>query len=104
MKLKLIDVITDVHEVETGTCELCFSTTTASDPVYVFEKQDTKEKFEVEGYDWDWGDYSEVLVDNIIDFAEYVSACEFTSDQVFNFGWLDQLAYDYYDSKQEDGE
>lgn len=49
MKIKLIDVQTEVEEdVEFGTCELCMQTGSAEFPTFIFEKEDGSQ-FEVLG-------------------------------------------------------
>lgn len=79
MKLKLIDVKTDWHEVEFGTCELCFSTGFVDEPVFVFEDTEGNQ-FEVDGYWWSWGDYDEVYIDNLVDFAAWIAQQDFPED------------------------
>lgn len=77
MKLKLIDILSDPQVTQAGTCELCFHTITCSYPEFIFEKVDTGERFRKKGYVWDWGDYSEVYIDNVIDFAAWVVMHDF---------------------------
>ena len=96
MKIKLIDYQEDFKIETTGTCEMCFGTMGCSNPVFTFQKEN-KEKVEVNGYDWDWGDYSSVeTIANVIDFAEYVCDIDFQEDEnTFTFGWLDNLVSEY---------
>ena len=96
MKIKLIDYQEDFKIETTGTCEMCFGTMGCSNPVFTFQKEN-KEKVEVNGYYWDWGDYSSVeTIANVIDFAEYVRDTDFQEDEnTFTFGWLDNLVSEY---------
>ena len=96
MKIKLIDYQEDFKIETTGTCEMCFGTMGCSNPVFTFQKEN-KEKVEVNGYYWDWGDYSSVeTIANVIDFAEYICDIDFNEDEnTFTFGWLDNLVSEY---------
>ena len=67
MKLKLIDYQENFKVETIGTCEICFGTMGCSNPVFTFQKEN-KEKVEVNGYYWDWGDYSSVeTIANVIE-------------------------------------
>ena len=96
MKIKLIDYQENFKVETIGTCEICFGTMGCSNPVFTFQKEN-KEKVEVNGYYWDWGDYSSVeTIANVIDFAEYVRDTDFQEDEnTFTFGWLDNLVSEY---------
>ena len=96
MKLKLIDYQEDFKIETIGTCEMCFGTMGCSNPVFTFQKEN-KQKVEVNGYYWDWGDYSSVeTIANVIDFAEYICDIDFKEDEnTFTFGWLDNLVSEY---------
>ena len=95
MKIKLIDYQEDFKIETTGTCEICFGTMGCSNPVFTFQKEN-KEKVEVNGYYWDWGDYSSVeTIANVIDFAEYICDIDFREEVLFNFSWLDNLICEY---------
>ena len=96
MKIKLIDYQEDFKIETIGTCEMCFGTMGCSNPVFTFQKE-SKEKVEVNGYYWDWGDYSSVeTIANVIDFAEYICDIDFQEDEnTFTFGWIDNLVSEY---------
>lgn len=96
MKLKLIDYQENFKVETIGTCEICFGTMGCSNPVFTFQKEN-KEKVEVNGYYWDWGDYSSVeTIANVIDFAEYICDIYFQEDEnTFTFGWIDNLVSEY---------
>lgn len=97
MKIKLIDYQEDFKVETIGTCEMCFGTMGCSNPVFTFQKEN-KEKVEVNGYYWDWGDYSSVeTIANVIDFAEYICDIDFKEkeEDLFCFWWLDNLICKY---------
>lgn len=101
MRLKLIDVKDNPHEAETGTCELCFGTMYVTEPTFIFQRLDTRETEEVNGFYWNWEDYTEVDdIDNVIDFASFINTKNFEEKQELNFGWLDNLINEYHDSKK----
>lgn len=94
MKLKLIDVKTEIYETQFGTCELCMSTGTAYEPTYIFEKENG-ERLSVEGYYWDWGDLITIDVENVIEFADFIRKQDFEDDISFDYGWLRNIVWDY---------
>ncbi|MGQ7336349.1 hypothetical protein ACTGYP_00225 [Streptococcus suis] len=79
MKMKLIDVETNAHEAQVGSCEYCFSIRTIHEPVYIVEIDGTT--YRVQGYSWMWGHYDEYVLENVIQFAEYLSTHEFKSEE-----------------------
>lgn len=103
IKLKLIDVKLDIDTNATfGTCELCMSYGhTVEQPTYIFEDVATKETYIVDGYWWSWGDYDSVTVDNVIDFADWISQQDFEdikwedSGEIFTYEWLQYVVYEY---------
>lgn len=102
MKIKLIDVeTTEDNDVTFGTCEMCMSYGhTTYEPVYIFQLGDDEDNLvKVDGYWWSWGDYSELMVDNVIAFADYISQQEFPDDTELTYGWLEYLTWDYQEWK-----
>lgn len=90
-KIKFIDLETKEEEVEFGTCEMCFSTGTVDNPVLNFKvvKEDgSEENLSIDGYDWDWGDYDEIGIGNLVDFAAFLAPLEFDDSVEFDQGWL----------------
>lgn len=96
MRVKLIDYYSEEpKEVKFGTCELCYFTSTVQDGYFVFEANG--EKITIPDFAWDWGDRDEVHIDNIIEFADFVSRGVFPDDLELGYwNFLDPLAYDYY--------
>lgn len=95
MKIKLIDVQTEVEEdVEFGTCELCMWTGSAEYPTFIFEKEDGT-KFEVLGWEWDWGDLDTLYIGNVVLFNDYISQIEFDEDTEFDYRWLWNLSISF---------
>lgn len=99
MKLKLVDYETDGRWEETGTCELCYGTTWADNPVFVFQKE-SGERVHIDGYYWSWGDYMQVDVDNVIDFASWVATQDLEETSELDYCWLCGLV-DQYDGYKE---
>lgn len=64
------------QETTFGSCEICMHTGTAENPVYTFEFTDTEtgaeEVRDVNGYEWDWGDYRTVDIYNVIAFGDWL--------------------------------
>lgn len=79
--IKVIDIGSNPEEVEFGTCELCFSYGTADNPYMVLEFPDGMQ-VTVETYYWDWGDYFETTVYNVVNFSAWLSERELSDDFV----------------------
>lgn len=103
IKIKLLDVQLDEDNNATfGTCDICMSYGHyVQQPTYIFQDVDTNETYTIEGYWWDWGDYDELVVDNVIDFADWISQQDFEdikwegSGDIFTFGWLQEVVWEY---------
>lgn len=89
--LKLVNVETNESLEQTGTCEMCMGTTWCDNPVFEFEDQHGSH-YLVDGYEWCWGCYSEVSdIDNVVDFADWLSKQVFEPDVDLDYDWLDDL-------------
>ena len=101
IKIKLIDVKLDIDTDATfGTCELCMSYGhTVEQPTYYFEDVATGDIHVIDGYWWSWGDYDEITVDNVINFADWISQQDFEewedSSEIFSYYWLQEVVYEY---------
>lgn len=86
-KIHLINVDTsNGANEEAGTCELCFYTMWCDNPTFIFEMDG--ERLAIDGYWWDWGDYSEIFINNTVDFGLWLDTQEFADDTDFNTDWL----------------
>lgn len=79
--IKVIDIGSDPKETQFGTCELCFSYGVADNPYMVLEFPDGTQ-VTLETYHWDWGDYFETSVDNVVDFSAWLSEQELSDEEV----------------------
>lgn len=79
--IKVIDVGSNPEETQFGTCELCFSYGMADNPYMVLEFPDGTQ-VTIETYYWDWGDYFETTVGNVIDFSAWLSEQELLDEDV----------------------
>lgn len=79
--IKVIDVGCNPEETRFGTCELCFSYGIADNPYMVLEFPDGTQTTH-ETYYWDWGDYCEFGVGNVVDFSAWLSEQELEDDEV----------------------
>ena len=79
--IKVIDVGSNPEETQFGTCELCFSYGIADNPYMVLEFPDGTQAT-VDAYYWDWGDYFESTVDNVVDFSAWLSEQELSEEIV----------------------
>lgn len=72
MKVQLIDVVTDYEEIIVdGTCELCFSTEFFDKQTYVYDVDG--KKYEIMTCNEIFGYYEKVVVDNVIDYADWLN-------------------------------
>ena len=79
--IKVIDVGSNPEETQFGTCELCFSYGIADNPYMVLEFPDGTQVTH-NTYNWDWGDYFETTVDNVVDFSAWLSEQELSDEDV----------------------
>ena len=106
--IKVIDVGSNPEETQFGTCELCFSYGVADNPYMVLEFPDGTQVTH-DTYYWDWGDYFEVTVGNVVDFSAWLSEQELSDEDVEalkNDGTyvLIELIDEYNNQKEEDDE
>ena len=79
--IKVIDVGSNPEETQFGTCELCFSYGSADNPYMVLEFPDGTQ-VTLETHCWDWGDYFETTVANVVDFSAWLSEQELSDGDV----------------------
>ena len=79
--IKVIDIGSNPEETQFGTCELCLSYGIADNPYMVLEFPDGTQ-VTVETHCWDWGDYFETTVDNVVDFSAWLSEQELSEERV----------------------
>ena len=79
--IKVIDIGSNPKGTMFGTCELCFSYGIADNPYMVLEFPDGTQVTH-NTYFWDWGDYFETSVDNVVDFSAWLSEQELSDEDV----------------------
>jgi hypothetical protein len=79
--IKVIDIGSNPEETQFGTCELCFSYGIADNLYMVLEFPDGTQVTH-NTYCWDWGDYSETTVGNVVDFSAWLSEQDLEDDEV----------------------
>ncbi len=79
--IKVIDIGSNPEKTQFGTCELCFSYGVANNPYVVLEFPDGMQ-VTVDTYYWDWGDYFETTVANVVDFSAWLSEQELSDEDV----------------------
>lgn len=79
--IKVIEIGSDPIRTQFGTCELCFSYGIADNPYMVLEFPDGTQ-VTLETYYWDWGDYCEAKVGNVVDFSAWLSEQELSDVEV----------------------
>ena len=97
MKYKVIDVVSDVQEVEVGTCELCFSTTEADVGNLILEDENqTRVEVPLSVYNYDH--YSGLNLPNVVDFSAWLQehdVPELTGDEDQRFYKLRDVISQY---------
>lgn len=80
MTVKMVDFIQETtHDVEFGTCELCFSTGDLTEEFFVFEAEDG-ERVRISTGEWNWGDFDVVYhIDNVVHFGDYINKLKIKS-------------------------
>lgn len=98
MKIHLIDVdASNGQEEQMGTCEVCFWTGWCDNPVFIFKTEDDK-KIAINGYWWEWGDYYQVDIDNVINFEAWLSNKDWGKGTEFDLDWLIECVDQYEQS------
>lgn len=102
MKYKIIDYVSDIREVEFGTCEICFHTGYAEQGYLIIEDELGK-KEDIPLYEWDWGYCYEIYIDNVVDFSHWLSQRDEPPLEEIedNFSWLSDLVSDYDEEKRK---
>lgn len=97
MKIKLVDHKTKTEEAHWGTCELCehfgpfdftelkFLADDGSDPYWV-------EAWYYEPYEGPYG----VTIENVYDFAHWLSEQDFLEGTIIDYEFLEELVYGQY--------
>ena len=96
-RVRLLDYNEYSQETTFGTCEICMYTGIAENPTFTFVFTDTETGEEtlsnVEGYNWDWGDYSTVDISNVALFGDWLEDNTVTVDtNEMDFGDIRDLA------------
>ena len=99
MKVKLIDHQSETYEAEFGTCEMCLYTGQATETQLKFQYEDGSTEW-VDAFFWSWGYLDEIEIENLADFAHWLSQQDFPEDyRVQDYSGLQQLEYDYDEYK-----
>ena len=103
--IKVIDIGSNPERTQFGTCEMCFSYGTADNSYIVLEFPDGT-RATLETYYWDWRDYFESTVDNVVDFSAWLSEQELSDVEVEDLKndgkqVLIRLIDDYNNQKEE---
>ena len=81
--IKVIDVGSNPKDdVTFGTCEVCLSYDNEVDNPYMVLEFPDGTQVTVDTYYWDWGDYCESRVDNVVDFSAWLSEQELSDEDV----------------------
>ena len=81
--IKVIDVgCNPKDDVTFGTCEVCLSYDNEVDNPYMVLEFPDGTKVTHNTYHWDWGDYYETTVDNVVDFSAWLSEQELSDEDV----------------------
>lgn len=104
-KLQLVDFKQqDLQVIQTGTCDLCYSTAAASFPRMKIRDVATGEETWVDGYIYDWGYYDQIPdIDNIPDFAAWLAKQEIDPEEGEDLTYflIDDLVCKYHQYKRE---
>jgi hypothetical protein len=101
MKIRLIDTFNEYEEETFGTCEICMSTGLVNYTTFVFEVDG--ERREIEGWRWDGAYLDEIYIENLADFAHWLSQREFPKDTELETFWdLQDLTNEYNYGEEEE--
>lgn len=99
MKYKVTEYNSNMQEVQTGTCDLCYGTDLVEEGYITVEDENGNET-EIVLTVWDWGDYDTIYIDNVVNFSAWLQErdVEPINKQVEPFDqwyWLKKLVEKY---------
>ena len=71
MKYKVTEYNSNMQEVQTGTCDLCYGTDLVEEGSITVEDENGNET-EIVLTVWDWGDYDTIYIDNVVNFSAWL--------------------------------
>lgn len=71
MKYKVTEYNSNMQEVQTGTCDLCYGTDLVEEGSITVEDEKGNET-EIVLTVWDWGDYDTIYIDNVVNFSAWL--------------------------------
>ena len=97
MKIKLVDHKTKTEEAHWGTCELCEHTGPFDFTELKFQADDGSDPYWVEAWYYEpyEGPYA-LYIENLYDFAHWLSQQDFPEGTVIDFELLEDLVFEYY--------
>ena len=103
MKYKVTEYNSNMQEVQTGTCDLCYGTDLVEEGSITVEDENGTET-EIDLTVWDWGDYDTIYIDNVVNFSAWLQERDVEPiGDCDPWAWLDSLVDDYeYEEELED--
>lgn len=99
MKINLVDHRSETYETTFGSCELCFHTGEATETELKFQYEDGSTNW-VDTFFWSWGDFFEIYIYNLADFAHWLNEQDFDEDyRIRDYSDLQDLVYDYEEDR-----
>ena len=99
MKYKITEMNSNYQEVQVGTCELCFSTTTADVGALTLEDE-TGKTIDVPISVYNYDEYKHIGINNVVEFSAWLQEQdipEITGDEYDAYNRLEELVSEYKD-------
>ena len=106
MKYKVTEYNSNMQEVQTGTCDLCYGTDLVEEGLITVEDENGTET-EIDLTVWDWGDYDTIYIDNVVNFSAWLQEREVESigekaDSYACWYWLNELVEKYNEGQEDE--
>lgn len=103
MKYKVTEYYSNMQEVQTGTCDLCYGTDLVEEGCITVEDENGTET-EINLTVWDWGDYDTIYIDNVVNFSAWLQErdVEPIGEETNTWSWLRELVEKYNEGREDE--
>lgn len=106
MKYKVTEYNSNIQEVQTGTCDLCYGTDWVENGSITVEDENGNET-EIVLTAWDWGDFDTIYIDNVVNFSAWLQERDvepiYEKTEPYDcWYWLNKLVEKYNEGREDE--